>query len=112
MGGLTDLHYNIYLFDTTDPDPVFNRVNQEAVEQEAGGDNQTSICYPLRDINTQTSYGVIVVSANGATGDPAVLRGIEEVQDHSVVFFLTLGEDLVVDRGSTPSPCNGKCLRK
>lgn len=108
MGGLNDLHYNIYLYDTADSDPVFNRVNKELVVQEEGGDNQTSICYELRDINTQTSYGVIVVSANGATGDPMVLRGVDEVQDHSVVFFLTLGEDLVPVGGSDSGPCNGK----
>lgn len=104
MGGLDDLHYNIYLYDTDSPAPEFNRVNSNEVLQEGGG-NQTSICYELQDIDTQTSYGIIVVAANGATGDPAMLRDLDQVQGHSVVFFLSLGEDLVPVGGAT---CNSE----
>lgn len=100
-GGLDDLRYNIYLYDTTDPDSEFNKLNDEGVVQEEGGDNQTSICYELEDIDTQTSYGIIVVAANGVTGDPLLLSDLDQVQGRSVVFFLTLGEDLVPDGGSS-----------
>ena len=86
-GGLDDLRYNLYLFDATEEAPEFNKVNDEGVVQEEG-DNQTVICYELQDINTDASYGIIVVAANGATGDPQVLQ-TDQVPSHSAVFFLS-----------------------
>ena len=87
-GGLDDLRYNLYLFDTTDVAPEFNKVNDEGVVQEEG---DSMICYELQDINTNTSYGIIVVAANGATGDPQVLQA-DQVPSHSAVFFLSMVE--------------------
>lgn len=96
-GGLDDLHYNIYLFNTELDDPEFNKVNTEPVVQENG---QNNICYELEGTDTSESYGIIVVSANGATGDPPTLMNLDEVQGHSITFFLSRGQ----------AACNGKDL--
>ena len=121
-GGLDDLRYNLYLFDTDSSNPEYNKVNSDGVVQESGGNNQTRICYELQDIDTQTSYGIIVVSANGATGDPERLTDVDTVQGHSVVFFLSLGDDLTpttgeyfiveshTEQGEYPSPAMASIL--
>ena len=102
-GGLDDLRYNVYLYVTNEEPPVFNRVNSESIVLAEGGSNQTTLCHNLEDIATDTSYGIIVVSANSATGDPQMLANVDDVQGRSVVFFLTLGE--LAQVGSTS--CNG-----
>lgn len=102
-GGLDDLRYNVYLYVTDEEVPVFNRFNSEGIVQEEGGNNQTALCHSLEDIATDTSYGIIVVSANGATGDPETLTNVDDVQGRSVVFFLTLGQ--LAQVGSIS--CNG-----
>ena len=102
--GLDDLRYNIYLYDSTLEEPTYQKANDEGIVQE-DGDSDTNICYDVSVENTDTSYGVLVVSANGATGDQEELTDVQEVQDRFVVFFVALGSDLVAE-----SECCSKCV--
>ena len=56
-----------------------------------GEGSQTQICYDVKVRNDQTSYGIIVVSSNGATAgtDVKVLANVQDVQSRSVTFFVT-----------------------
>lgn len=94
-GGLNNVHYNIYLYDTNQDNPIFNKVNPEGIMHErSASTNNDRICYEATGVDPQTSYGVVVVSANGATGNPQTLTNLEAVQNRSVVFFVALGSDL------------------
>lgn len=90
-GGLSDLRYNIYVYDTSVDDPTFERANPSEGIVQGAGDDQTQICYDVEVSDTGSSYGIIVVSSNGATSvtDTQVLMNVEDVQDRSVTFFVT-----------------------
>lgn len=91
-GGLDDLRYNVYLYDTSLEEPFFERVNEE-MEIRSVINDTSILCHDAPIINDETSYGVVVVSANGATGDPENFTDVSEVQDRFVVFFVALGGD-------------------
>ena len=84
-GGLNDLSYSIYLYDTSLMEPVFKRVGTVT----GNFTNQEKIPFDVDISDAASSFSVMVVSVNGATGDPESFTDVQEVQDRSVVFFFS-----------------------
>ncbi len=98
-GGLDDLHYNIYLYDTSLDNPDYLKANNEGIFQE-NGNSDSNVCYEVEITGENINYGVLVVSANGATGDPQSITDVGSIEGRFVAFFLSSSQNL--------SSCNGK----
>ena len=85
-GGLDDLHYNVYVRQVDQA--VYTKVNNEGIFS-----SESKICHEVSGLDAMTSYAVVVVSANGATGDPETLdQQLTSVQGHFVAYFVDTGE--------------------
>ena len=84
-GGRDDLHYNIYTLPAGGS--IFSRANAEPIEP--SGANQ---CYELSGLQSQTSYTIVVTSANGATNDPVEFEELSQVENRFIAFYVSTGE--------------------
>ncbi len=86
-GGLDDLHYNIYVHRVGTTGAMYNKVNTEPIT------GTSDLSYNVPGLDGSSSYAIVVVAANGATGDPQTLdQQLTEVDGHYVAYFVDTGE--------------------
>ena len=93
-GGRDDFHYNIYVL--ANNSGVFVKWNVNPIDD---------TFYTITDLDVSSSYSIVLVSSNGATGDPDQFTDVLVVQNRFLLFYVVTGEEefVVTEEGRTLS---------